>query len=81
MKIKLVCIEWIDAEASKEGWSEDDPEGVPTVLKTYGLLVRKDKHFTVHASTYDPDTGRWSERGKIPTGMVKSIKTIATVEV
>jgi hypothetical protein len=81
MKIKLVEISWIDAEASKEGWSDDDPEKEPTILKTYGLLVRRDKHFTVHASTRDPDTGKWSERGKIPTGMVKAIKVISTVEV
>lgn len=81
MKLKLVEISWIDAEVSKEGWSEDDPDKAPTILKTYGLLVRKDKNFVVHASTYDPDTGKWSERGKIPAGMVKSIKTIETVEV
>lgn len=81
MKLKLVCIEWIDAETSVSGWSEDDPEKAPQILKTYGLLVRKDKNFVVHASTYDPEMERWSERGKIPTGMVKRITVLSTVEV
>lgn len=81
MKLKLVCIEWVDAETSVSGWSEDDPEKAPQILKTYGLLVRKDKNFVVHASTYDPEMERWSERGKIPTGMVKRITVLSTVEV
>lgn len=80
MKLKLVCIEWVDAEASAAGWSEDDPEAAPQILRTYGLLVRKDKNFVVHASTYDSALGRWSERGKIPVGMVKRITTITTVD-
>lgn len=79
VKLKLVCIEWIDAEA-RPGWSEDDPDAPPTVLKTYGLLVRKDKHFVVHASTFDPDSGRWGERGKIPAGMVKKITVLDRVD-
>ncbi len=81
MKLKLVCIEWIDAEAAEPGWSEDDPEAPPQILRTYGLLVRKDKHFVVHASTYDPVLGRWSELGKIPVGMVKRITTIDQVDI
>lgn len=81
MKLKLVCIEWVDAETSVSGWSEDDPEKAPQILKTFGLLVRKDKNFVVHASTYDPEMERWSERGKIPTGMVKRITVLSTVEV
>lgn len=81
MKVKLVCIEWVDAEAAGPGWSEDDPDAEVVLLYTYGLLVRKDKNFLVHASTYDPDTGRWSERGKIPVGMVKKVTTIKAVEV
>lgn len=81
MKLNLVCIEWIDAEAAEAGWSEDDPEAAPQILSTYGLLVRKDKHFVVHASTYDPVLGRWSERGKIPVGMVKRITVLDTVDV
>lgn len=81
MKLKLVCIEWVDAEAADSGWTEDDPGEDPQVLKTYGLLVRKDNNFVVHASTYDPALELWSERAKIPSGMVKRITTLATVEV
>jgi len=80
-KLKLICIEWIDAEVAEAGWTEDDPEAKPVVLKTFGLLVRKDKHFVVHASTYDFETGKWSERGKIPVGTVVRIRILETVEV
>lgn len=81
MKKKLVEISWIDARAHEAGWTHDNPDDKPTVLKTYGLLVRKTKDVVVHASTFDPDTGAWSERAEIPTGMVIKIRTIETVEV
>jgi len=80
MKHKLVCIEWIDAETAADGWTDDDPEAEPMIFKTYGLLVRKDKNYVVHASTRDPDTGKWSERGKIPTGMVVNITELMEVD-
>lgn len=79
VKIKLVEISWIDARASEPGWVKDDPSNQNIVLKTYGLLVRKDKRTVVHASTYDPETKLWSERGEIPAGMVLKIRTIETV--
>ena len=80
-KRKLVCIEWVDAEAAP-GWVTDevaDRQDVE-ILRTYGLLVRKDKHFVVHASTRDKVNGRWSELGKIPLGMVRKVTVIAVVE-
>ena len=75
----LVEIRWVDAEASKEGWDHDDPEAEPVVMRSFGLLVRKDKNFVVHASTYDPESGRYSDRSKIPVGMVSEIIKIATI--
>lgn len=75
----LVEICWVDAEASKDGWDHDDPETEPTIMRSFGLLVRKDKNYVVHASTYDPDTNKYSERAKIPTGMTLSIRTIETI--
>ena len=80
-KRKLVCIEWVDAEATP-GWVTDDVADRQDVeiLRTYGLLVRKDKHFVVHASTRDKVNGRWSELGKIPLGMVRKVTVIAVVE-
>lgn len=82
MKIKLVEIQWHDAEAAKPGWNEDDHEDdlVP-LLKSYGLLVRQTPKWVIHASTYDPETERWSEMAKIPKGMVKKITTIKEVDV
>lgn len=84
-KLKLVCIEWIDAEAPGDtGWDEDDPESEPHVLKTFGLLVRKDKNYVVHASTFDPrqgERGKWSERAKIPAGMVQQIIELGEFEI
>ena len=80
-KRKLVCIEWVDAEACA-GWVGDaeaqDPE--VQVLRTYGLLVRKDRHFVVHASTRDKVDDKWSELGKIPLGMVQRITVLAVVD-
>ena len=78
-EFELVEIRWIDAEAGDAGWEDDDPEAVPTVLRTFGLLIRKDKNFVVHASTYDPSTEKYSERAKIPAGMTISIRTIETI--
>ena len=80
-KRKLVEISWVDAE-SQAGWvAEHDAEDATVqVLRSYGLLVRKDKHFVVYASTHDKVAQRWSELGKIPIGMVKSIKVLALVE-
>jgi len=81
MKKKLVEIHWIDAEA-EAGWSEDDPaKDKPTILKTYGLLVRKTKDWVIHADTYIPETKVWGGKGKIPAGMVKKVKTLMTVDV
>jgi len=34
----------------------------------------------VHASTRDKAGKKWSEMGKIPLGMVKSIKVLAVVD-
>jgi len=79
-RIKLVCVEWVDAEADA-GWSRDDPkDDKPMVLKTFGLLVRKTKDWVIHADTYLPDTKMWGSKGKIPTGMVRKIRVITTVE-
>ena len=65
-EFELVEITWIDAEKDDEGWSSDDPDSPPTILRTFGLLIREDKNYVVHASTYDPSTGKYSERAKIP---------------
>jgi len=77
---KLVCINWVDAE-EEAGWTEDDPDKPPKVLKSYGLLVRNDDHFVVHANTFDPETNRYSGRGKIPKGMVLGIEELGEVEI
>lgn len=75
----LVEVQWVDAEAGASGWQEDDPEAEPQILRTFGLLIRHDKHFVVHASTFDPETKKYSERAKIPIGMVKEIRKIETI--
>ena len=85
MKKKLVVIEWLDAEAPhpEEGWESHDPkeDDKTQTLKTYGLLVQKGKNYIVYASTYDPSTKKWSEKARIPRGMIKAIRTIDTVYV
>jgi hypothetical protein len=85
MKKKLVELTWFDAEAPhpEEGWETHDPkeDENPHILKTYGLLVARGKNYTVYASTYDPETGKWSEKARIPSRMIKSIRVIEIVDV
>lgn len=81
MKKKLVCISWIDAD-STSGWTADRPENDKAViLKTYGLLVRRTKLWVIHADTFDRESNHWSGLGRIPVGIVRSVKTIALVDV
>jgi len=80
MKRKLVCITWLDADG-ESGWSVYDPNEKPVLVKTYGLLVDKNKNFVVHADSYCHSSKMWSGLGRIPIGMIKSIKVIATVEI
>lgn len=79
MRKVLVCVHWIDADG-EAGWFADDPkEDSPHVLRTYGLLVRQTDDWVITASTYDPLTGLWSDRSRIPMGMVQKVETIRTV--
>ena len=78
-KIRLVCVVWQDAETSP-GWFHHDPKEKICPVKSYGLLVARDKDAVTLASTFDPETGKWCDKIKIPTGMVKSVKTIASVD-
>lgn len=80
-KIQLVLISWVDAEESA-GWSDHRPEDEEVlILHTVGLLVKKTKDWVIHANTYLPDTKLWGGKGKIPRGMVKSIRVIETLEI
>jgi len=89
MNHKLICIKWYDAEGAESGWVEHDPDDDDRtpLLKTYGLLVSpadlsnfRSAKFVNYASTHDPETGRWSEKAKIPTGMIVDIEVIREVE-
>jgi hypothetical protein len=81
MKLKLVCVTWIDARTDG-GWFEHDPKKPRPnpPLKSYGLLVERNEESIILASTYDPECNRWSDRMEIPAGMLKSVRTIKTVE-
>ena len=82
MKLKLVCVEWVDARAHA-GWFEYDyknpPKNVP--VRTYGLLVHDRKDAIVLASSYDPKEKQFADRNEIPKGICKTIKTIKVLEV
>jgi hypothetical protein len=79
-KFPLVEINWVDAEAAPAGWVEDGHElDEPVVLRTFGLLIRKDKNWVVHASTYDLDSNMYSEKAKIPAEWVRNIRIIEEV--
>lgn len=81
MKLKLVCVRWIDAR-TEAGWFQHDPKKPKKnpPLKTYGLLVEHNDTSVILASTYDPEYDHWSDRMEIPAQMVTSIRTIRTVE-
>lgn len=79
MKIKLVVVEWVDARTDP-GWFDADAPHTNPPIKTYGLLVAQDDRKVVLASTFDPETGRWSDRMEIPAAMTTSIKTIRAVD-
>lgn len=80
MKRKLVQIEWIDADG-ESGWSTYDPKEKLVHVKTFGILVDKTDKMVVHADSYCHESKMWSGLGRIPRGMVKSIKVITTVEI
>ena len=71
-------VEWQDAD-TEGGWFDDDDESLP-VLKTFGLYVRKNKDSLTLASTYDPHENSWSDKMRIPWGMVIKVTTIQEVE-
>lgn len=83
MKLNLVEVTWLDAEGSA-GWFQDDPdryERETKEYKTYGLLVRKTKHWVILASTKCPHTKNgWSDEQKIPVGMVIDIRVIESIK-
>lgn len=71
-RVPVVEILWLDAEDMEPGWGYfDDPNIELTV--TYGLKAGEDEHWLYHASTYNPHTGEWAGRGKIPIGMVYDV--------
>jgi len=80
MKRKLVMIEWVDADG-ESGWSSYDPETPLITVKTFGILVNRNKDHIAHADSWCPETKHWSGLGRIPMGMVKRIKTLMTVDV
>lgn len=71
-RVPVVEILWLDAEDLEPGWGYFESMDIQ-LTATYGLLVGQDEHWIYHASTYNPETGEWAGRGRIPTGMVHAI--------
>ena len=83
MKLKLVEIEWTDADG-ESGWSHYEPDQKLVTVKTYGLLINNDwrqKDHIAHADSYCKETKMWSGVGRIPKSMVKKVRIITTVDV
>lgn len=83
MKKKLIEVTWLDAEG-EAGWFEDKNQYDKETkeYKSYGLLVRKTKHWIILASTKCPHTKNgWSDCQKIPRGMVIAIREVEEVKV
>ena len=79
MKGKLVEISWLDADG-EAGWSKYNPKEKLVLVKTFGILVDKTDQVVVHADSFCHESGMWSGLGRIPRGMVKKIRIIATVD-
>ena len=80
MRKKLVEIVWIDADG-EAGWSAYDPDAKLVTVKTYGILVNQAKDHIAHADSYCTESKMWSGLGRIPTGMVKSVRLIKWIEI
>ena len=81
IKKRLVCVHWIDADGVA-GWFDPDDKSDehPVVLRTFGLYVQTTKNWVITATTYDPVNKQFSDRSRIPRGMVKKVENIRDVE-
>ena len=77
MKAKLVEVTWIDIE-THGGWHDDKDDDF-TLMKAYGLLVKKTKDRYTLASGYDPSGKQWSDKMYFPIGVVKRVRVIEEV--
>ena len=68
--MKVVYLEWIDAE-SVDAWEEyTHADKEPPMIKTLGFLIRETKTYIVIALSIDETNGMCSSRIQIPTGMI-----------
>ena len=78
----LVCIHWLDADASSpsEAFYEEEIKHRTTPMQTYGLLMRNNEEgITVMTEFYQEDDGRHVYRGRtfIPASLVKEVEVLA----
>ena len=77
MKAKLVELQWQDIE-EHTGWQDVDQTPLIT-LKSYGLLVTKNRWHITLANCYDPETKKYSGVHKYPKGAVIDIRIIEVI--
>jgi len=80
--MKIVYIEWTDAETSS-GWKsrdevDDDKESESTVCTSVGFLIHQNQHTITICSGYHDD--EYSEVTKIPKGMVREMTEVQMIE-
>lgn len=82
MKIKrpkqpfdLVEVWWEDASDAEQGWVKDIDEDTPAMALSVGFLVKETNDRIYLAQDIDAD-GHHNGRGKIPRGMVRSIRVL-----
>lgn len=70
-----VCVEWLDA-LSAAGWHDitDAMKQQAPLVKTYGILIRRDKHAVTVAQAIAGDQCLGFQ--VIPTGMVKKVRIL-----
>ena len=79
MKKKIVEVSWRDPTIDS-GWVDDDHNKILPIIRTYGILISKNKSQVVLAGTFDAKENKYADRSKIPTGCVSGIRLIEVID-
>lgn len=78
MKLKIVEVVWEDA-CSSDPWTRSTKVMDQLRCVTVGYLLKRDKN-AVHLAASVNEAGQRSSTWRIPAGMVKKVRVLATVK-
>lgn len=76
--MKLVYVEWFDAESTDEWTFKAEVDHKIAVVKSIGWLIHDSKKSITLAQNYDSSNDAYSMLMKIPRGMIKKMKAVKT---